>query len=196
MGESGMSEVGFRRAWTAVVLKQAPMIAPARRYTYPRVVAGEEDAMARGALELMVRVEDGGEFLATCALGFRGAEMPTGMWGCPAARERGAGAGGYAYVIDTARPEVSTHVGLRPVVELREVVGSGLLVFAGFHTVAAWGRGAMAWETGRLSWEGVRMGAVEGDVLHGFGWDVRTDRELPFTVDLRTGEHAGGGFLR
>ncbi len=191
-----MGEGGFRRAWTAKVLERAPLIAPARRYTYPREVAGEEDAMARGALELMVRAEGAGEFLATCALGFRSAEMPTGVWGCPRAEEMCAVAGGYAYVIDTRRPEVSVHVGLRPVVEVREAVEVGLLLFAGFHTVAAWGVDGLLWETGRLSWEGVRLHAVEGAVLRGWGWDVRTDKEIAFAVDLRTGEHEGGGFAR
>ena len=172
------------------------MIAPARRWTYPREVAGEEDALARGALELLVRVDGDGSFLATCALGFRSPEMPTGVWGCPRAEEMCAVAGGYAYVIDTTRPEVSTHVGLRPVVELRELPEVGLLVLAGFHSVAAWGAEGLAWESGRLSWEGVRLGPVEGGSLGGFGWDVMSDREVAFTVDLRTGAHEGGGFRR
>ncbi len=191
-----MSEGGFRRGWTVEVLGRAPLIAPARRYTYPHKVAGEEDAMARGALELLVRAVGGGTFLATCALGFRSAEMPTGVWGCPRAEEMCAVAGGYAYVIDTGRPEVSTLVELRPVVEVREVVDEGLLLFAGFHTVAAWGVDGKAWETGRMSWEGVRLGVVEHGVLHGWGWDVRTDKEVAFRVDLRTGRHEGGGFVR
>jgi len=72
----------------------------------------------------------------------------------------------------------------------------GLLVMAGFHTLAAWGRDGMAWETGRLSWEGLRLGEVEGGVMHGWGWEMRTDKELPFTVDLRTGAHEGGGYVR
>ncbi len=191
-----MSASGFERRWGAEVLERAPLIAPARRYTYPRVVAGEEDAMARGALELLVRVDGAGTFLATCALGFRSPEMPTGVWGCPRAEEMCAVAGGYAYVIDTRRPEASTHVEMRPVVAVRELVELGLLLFAGFHTVAAWAADGMAWESGRLSWEGLRLGEVEGEALHGWGWDVRTDRELPFTVDLRTGRHEGGGFVR
>lgn len=190
-----MLEAGFRRAWRAEVLERAPLIAPARRFTYPQVVVGEEDAMARGALELLVRADGGaGEFLAMCALGFRGAEVPTGLWGCPRAEEMCAVAGGYAYVIDTVRPEVSTHVKLRPVVWVREVVEAGVLVFAGFHTVAAWGLNGLAWETRRLSWEGLRLGEVEGTVLHGWGWDVMSDKEVAFTVDLRTGEHEGGAF--
>ncbi len=191
-----IAETSFRRGWSATVLERAPLIAPARRYTYPREVAGEEDAMARGALELLVRPEGGGEFLATCALGFKSPEMPTGVWGCPAVGQMCAVAGGYAYVIETRRPEVSTLVELRPVVAVRELVEQRLLLFAGFHTLAAWGEGGRVWESGRLSWEGIRLGEVEGRVLHGFGWDMRTDREVAFQVDLRTGEHQGGGFTR
>ena len=185
---------GFRRAWQVEVLERAPMIAPARRFTYPRRVVGEEEAMARGALELLVQAEGGGSFLATCALGFQGAQVPTGVWGCPRAEEMCAVAGGYAYVIDTGRPEVSTMVELRPVVEVLEVVEAGVLVLAGFHTVAAWGVEGMAWETGRLSWEGLRLGGVAGGVLEGWGWDVMSDREAPFRVDLRTGATEGGAF--
>ena len=191
-----LAEVGFERSWSATVLERSPLIVPARRYTFPREVAGEEDAMARGALHLIVRPEIGGDFLATCALGFKHPDMPTGVWGCPVAREMCAVAGGYAYIIDTTRPESMTHLSLRPVVALRELEEQKLLLFAGFHTVAAWGLVGMAWESGRLSWEGLRLGSVIGDVLHGFGWDVTTDRELPFTLDLRTGQHQGGGFLR
>lgn len=191
-----MTEAGFDRTWTATVLERPPLITPARRYTFPREVAGEEDAMARGALHLTVRPRDGADFLATCALGFNDPNMPTGVWGCPLAREMCAVAGGYAYIIDTSRPETSTHLPLRPAVNLRSLVEHKLLLFAGFHTVAAWGLNGMAWESGRLSWEGLRLGPVVGDVLHGFGWDVTTDRELPFTLDLRTGQHEGGGFLR
>ncbi len=191
-----MTEAGFERGWTAKVLERAPMIAPARRYTYPMEVAGEEDAMARGALELLVRPATGGEFLATCALGFESAAMPTGIWGCPRAEQMCAVAGGYAYVIETTRPEVSVHVGLRPVVGVRELVDVGLLLFVGFHRLAAWGADGQVWESERLSWEGVRVGVEEGEVLHGWGWDVRSDRELPFQLDLRTGRHEGGGFLR
>ena len=44
-------------------------------------------------------------FLATCALGFRDAAVPTGIWSCPAAEELCAVSGGYAYILDTSAPE-------------------------------------------------------------------------------------------
>ena len=41
---------------------------------------------------------------------------------------------------------------------------------------------------------GVRPDANGADALHGFGWNMTTDKEVEFTVDLRTGAHTGGGF--
>ena len=211
---------GFRRTWEVEVLRAQPLIAPARRYTYPREVIGEEEAMARGAMELMVRPGargaggsgaiggsegtgagrgaggGGGAFLATCSLGFKDPGMPTGVWSCPRAEEMCAVAGGYAYVVDTTAPERVVQVPLRPVTAVRVLEAEGLLVFAGFTSLVGWGAEGLRWETGRLSWEGVTLGAVVDGRLTGTGWEMVSDRELAFAVDLGTGRHEGGGYLR
>ena len=184
----------FPQEWQAEVLGGPPLIAPARQFTYPRQVAGEEDALARGALLVMVHPARGGAFLATCALGFSNAAMPSGIWACPNPREMCAVAGGYCYVVDTGAPERATHVALKPVAKVVVLAEQGLLVFVGFHAMVAWGVDGMAWQTGRLSWEGIRVSGVEEGALLGFGWDMRTDREVGFSVDLKTGAHTGGGF--
>jgi hypothetical protein len=184
----------FDQSWSAEILKAPPLIAPVRQFIYPQQIAGEEDALARGALQLLVRPAGGGGFLATCALGFTDPTMPTGVFACPAPEELCAVAGGYAYVIDTAQPERSTHVVLKPVVEVRSLVAQGLLLFVGFQSMTAWGRNGLAWESARLSWEGVRIISIVDDVLHGVGWNLLIDREVEFSLDLLTGLHKGGGF--
>jgi hypothetical protein len=65
----------------------------------------------------------------------------------------------------------------------------GLLLFVGHYSLLAWGADGNAWQTARLSWEGVEITRIDGDLLHGMGWDLRTDREVPFTVNLRSGAH-------
>ena len=186
----------FPQIWRVEILKTPPLIAPARQFTYPHQIAGEEDALARGALQLMVRPASGGTFLATCALGFTDPAMPTGVFACPNAVQMCAVAGGYAYVIDTAQPERSTHIPLKPVVEVRLLVEQRLLLFVGFHSVVAWGHDGMVWESARLSWEGIRITSIDGDELHGMGWNLLTDREVSFSIDLLTGQHQGGGFAQ
>jgi len=187
-----MTSLDFPHEWRAEVLAKPPLIAPARQFTYPLQVAGEEDAMARGALQVLVHPAAGGSFLATCALGFKDPAMPTGIFACPNPREICAVAGGYAYVVDTASPECSTHIPLKPVAEVLVLAGQRLIVFVGFHTMVAWGREGLAWQTARLSSEGIRVTGVEAEVLRGFGWNLMTDKEVEFSVDLRTGGHTGG----
>jgi hypothetical protein len=136
----------------------------------------------------------GGTFLATCALGFKDPAMPTDVFACPNPSELCAVAGGYAYVLDTAAPERSTHIPLKPVAEVFPLAAQGLLLFVGFHALVAWGREGLAWQTARLSWEGIRITRAEGNELLGFGWNLMADKEVEFTIDLRTGAHTGGGF--
>jgi len=126
-------------------------------------------------------------FLATCALGFRDPAVPTGIWSAPRPGEICAVSGGYAYLIDTATPERFTMIPFRPVLEVRPVVAQGLLLFVGHHSILAWGAAGEAWQSEKLSSEGVTITNIEGCVLHGLGWDLMTDKETPFALDLRTG---------
>ena len=168
------------------------MIAPVRQFVWPMAIAGEEDAVGRGAVRVMVRPRVGGTFLLTCALGFRDPAMPTGVWGCPGEDWICVVAGGYGYLASTLEPEKVTLLGMKPVVEVWEA--EGLLVFVGFQTLLGFGSEGVVWETGRLSWEGLRVVSVGGGECVGFGWDMRTDREVEFRVDLGSGGHVGGGW--
>ena len=184
----------FPATWSAEILSAPPLIAPARQFTWPQRVAGEEDALARGALLLQVKPATGGSFLATCALGFRAPSALSGVWSCPRPDDILAVAGGYAYLADTLAPDHPLHIPLRPVAQILPAPDANLLLLGGFHTIAAIGANGLLWETARLTWEGLTLNGIRDGQLHGLGWDMRTDRELPFTVDLATGQHTGGAF--
>lgn len=177
-------DLSFSHSWQAQILRERPLILPSRHYIYPR----QAEEVERGALEVMIRPAKAEGFLATFALGFADPAAPSGVWSCPAEESLCAVAGGYAYVIDTRHPERFTHIGFRPVLEVRPLPEHALLLFAGHHALLAWGRDGQAWESPRLSSEGLRLDDVRGNQLLGFGWDLLTDREVPFTLDLRTGE--------
>lgn len=185
----------FPHGWSVEVLVRPPLIAPVRQYTYPMQIAGEEDALARGALLLLVRPAPGqAPFLATCALGFRNPTMPTGVYSTPKPTGLCAVAGGYAYLINCEEPTSSIQVGLKPVTAVLPLPEHNLLLFSGFHAIHAYGPDGLAWTTGRLSWDGIRLGGVVDGRLEGTGWNMLTDREVPFFVELATGTHVGGGF--
>lgn len=182
----------FAHDWQADVLSAHPLILPSRNFVYPAQV----EEVERGAMELLIKPPDGAQpFLATCALGFAGPEVPTGVWACPHPAWICVSAGGYAYLIDTRDPQRWEQVEYRPVTEIVSLPQQQLLLFAGFHALLAWGREGKAWQTGRLSWDGVRITEIRGNTLYGLGWEMKTDQERAFEVDLGTGEHRGGGFI-
>jgi hypothetical protein len=95
--------------------------------------------------------------------------------------------GGYAYLIDTTAPESFTMIPYRPVLSVRAAPDHNLLLFVGHHSILAWGVAGRAWESGKLSDEGVTITKLDGEVLHGLGWEMMSDKETPFAVHLRTG---------
>jgi hypothetical protein len=178
-------DLSFPHSWQAEILPSRPLILPPLHFVYPR--AAEE--IERGALEVLVRrnADEVQPFLATCALGFRDPAVPTGIWSAPSPEEVCAVSGGYAYLIDTTAPKRFTMIPYRPVLEVRPVAAAGLLLFVGHRSILAWGRDGQAWESERLSDEGVTISRVENEVLFGLGWEMTSDKETHFALDLVTG---------
>lgn len=175
----------FPCTWKAEILSARPAILPALHFVYPR----EVEEVERGALEVLVRTDKSGTspFLATCALGFRDPVVPTGVWSAPNPLEMCAVAGGYAYIIDTAAPDRFTMLPHRPVLAVHPVADQGLLLFVGHRSILAWGRSGKAWESPKLSDEGVTISGIDRGRLCGLGWNLTSDKETPFTLDLQSG---------
>jgi hypothetical protein len=182
-------ELTFPHEWQATVLDRRPLITPPRRFVYPRQV----EEIERGALEVMIRppatAADRSEFLATFALGFADPAVPTGVWSCPNPDWLCALAGGYAYLLNAADPAQWEQVEYRPVLAVTPLRQQRLLLFSGHQSLLAYGPGGKLWQTARLSWEGFKTLKVEDDTLTGLGWDLMTDQEFEFQVNLHTGEH-------
>jgi hypothetical protein len=194
--EARFFDGSFPHRWQAEILPNRPLILPARHYTYPR----DAEEVERGALEVLIRpVPDlnaesnpnrspsAQEFLATCALGFRDPVVPTGLWSTPNPNEICAISGGYAYIIDTQSPERFTLIHYRPILEIRPLLAQELLLFVSHHSILAWGRKGCVWESKRLSSEGITITSIDDSALRGLGWDMLTDKEIDFALDVHTG---------
>ena len=183
-----LTNLTFPHHWQARILPARPLILPPHHFVYPR----EAEEIERGALELMIRPNPNAqEFLPTCALGFQDPIVPTGLWSCPNPNEICAVSGGYAYLIDTIAPEQFTMLPYRPVLAVHPVHEINLLLFVGHHAILAWGADGLAWESEKLSSEGVTILAIDGPTLRGRGWDLMTDKESDFALDLSTGRLIG-----
>lgn len=178
-------------SWKAEILAARPLILPKRNFVYPR----QAEEVEQGALEILVDPlrPEVQPFLATCALGFRDPSVPTGIWSAPHPDWLCAVAGGYAYLIDTTAPEDFTMIPYRPAMQILPAHTEGqsdarCLLFVGHHSILAWGEDGQMWESNRLSDEGVTISQVHSGVLHGMGWQMRSDKEYAFRLDLCTGQ--------
>jgi len=177
----------FPHDWQVTVLERRPLIAPASHFVYPAQV----EEVERGALELLIRPRNSSAeaFLTTFALGFADPAVPTGVWACPNPAQLCAVAGGYAYLINTTNPAQWEQVEYRPVLQVTPLAQHKLLLFAGHHSLIAYGPAGKAWQTKKLSWEGIKILQITDQILTGLGWDLMTDREFEFQVNLQSGEH-------
>lgn len=126
------------------------------------------------------------------ALGFDSPQVANGVYACPDPEFLCAVAGGYAYLVSAANPRIWTQIEQRPVVQVRPVPKLKMLLFAGFTSITALGESGQVWTTERLSWEGISITGIQDTTLHGTGWDLMADQEVPFEVDLLTGKSKGG----
>ena len=168
------------------MLLARPAILPARHFVYP----ASADEVERGALEVLVRPagQNAQPFLATCALGFNDPAVPTGLWSAPNPVEICAVSGGYAYLIDTTAPENFTMIALPSCASgARRHGGQAAALCRASVGDLAWGAGGQVWESKKLSDEGFIVTAVERGLLRGRGWDLLSDEETPFAIDLATG---------
>jgi hypothetical protein len=70
---------------------------------------------------------------------------------------------------------------------VRSLPAQNLLLFVGHHAILARGPQGEAWHSAKLSDEGVTITLIENGVLHGMGWQMMTDSEHPFALNLATG---------
>lgn len=179
----------FPHRYEARILDGPPPVHPLEKLYHFPVELEEGD---RAGSYVRIVPAKGPAWSGFFALGFSSEQVVSAICACPDPDSVCVVAGGYAYVVNVTDPTQWLHVEQRPVVDLRVAPGPGLILFAGFTSITAVGKTGIAWQTERLSWEGLRITRIEDENLHGFGWDVMSDKEVAFEVDLQSGRHVGG----
>jgi hypothetical protein len=99
---------------------------------------------------------------------------------------------GAGYIVSTSQPDIWEEVALAPIIDVRRVQAAGVVVFATYTEILAYGAEGVTWRTRRLSWDGLKIVSVDAKVLVGEYWDVRSEAMQHFQVDLVSGESSGG----
>ncbi|HLJ28649.1 MAG TPA: hypothetical protein VKY85_18215 [Candidatus Angelobacter sp.] len=180
----------FPHNYEVKVLESYSLVNPAEKlHQFP----AQLEAQDRNGVYLRVTSQTGPTWIGFFGLGFDSPQVASGVYSCPDSNSLCAVVGGYAYVVDVRDPQSWMQIEQRPVVEVKPVPELKLLLFVGFTSIAGLGESGQPWTTERLSWEGLSITGIQGTTLHGLGWDVIADKEVPFEVDLRAGNSKGGG---
>jgi hypothetical protein len=160
------------------------------QFFFPPEITSEIENVAHVA----VRVTPKGTtpWTGVFACGFDSNKVASGLYSHPDPDRLCVVAGGYGYITIVRDPELYERVIAQPVVSVHPAREAGLLLFADFTNISAYGPEGVVWRTERLTWEGLRITDVSATSVRGYGWDMPKDREVEFTVDLRTGQHVGG----
>lgn len=151
-----------------------------------------EGRMGQDLLDVHILPDIHMPWLGTFALGERMPNAINGMFSCPDPRTLCVVASGEGYLVRTDAPQIWEEIPATPVLDARPIQANGLLIFADFVQIVAYGPNGLAWVTPRLSWDGLKINEITPDTIYGTGWDAPIDAEVQFTVDLATGRCSGG----
>ncbi|WP_223640683.1 hypothetical protein [Corallococcus sp. EGB] len=169
------------------VLDEGPGTQTSPRHFFPGNTAGGQDGLLAH-----VTPAGGASWLGMFAFGnVKGAgisrvlAMPDPQRLCVVSR--GAG-----YLVPVRDPSAWEAVQALPVTDVRAVPSAGIVVFADFTELVAYGAEGLRWRTKRLSWDGMKIIQVTERSIIGEYWDMREEAMQTFEVDLATGAQKGG----
>lgn len=129
----------------------------------------------------------GKAWLGCFAFGHRRDTGLTRVMSCPNAAEICVIASGAGYIANAVEPSVWSSVRAVPICDVRISQSKGLLIFADFTKLVAYGRDGLKWVSGRVSSDGIQILEVGEDAISVKGWDAATDERVTVRVGLDDG---------
>jgi hypothetical protein len=116
----------------------------------------------------------------------------SGLFATPSPTTLCVVAGGQGYWVPVLTPTDFLEIRCNPVKSVFAVPGRNIVVFASYTELTAYGPSGILWLADRLSWDGLTITEVTTRHVRGLGWDSPANCEVPFVVDVDTGEFEGG----
>ncbi|MFQ6311466.1 hypothetical protein [Lysobacter capsici] len=160
----------------------------AKRLFYP----GAVETGGQDGLTVRVDPNNGDPWTGVFAPGKLGANCITGIFSAPNPLEICVVSSGQAYLIDVISPRRYSVLPVIPVTAVRSSEKHKILIFSDHTQLLAIDASGVAWQTERLSWDSFRITSIDDDVIRGVFWDIQSESEQGFEVDLATGAHVGG----
>jgi len=176
----------FTHAYEIELLDEFPT--NERRFYYP----GAESTGGKDGLVVHVEPSIGRDWIGVFAFGDQSHELLSGVFSTPSANVLCVVSGGSGYLVHSDKPEWWSEAPLFPITRVIELTEAGLMIFADFTSLCAWGTNGVVWRSQRLAWDDLTITSFENNMLLGYGFDPILAANVPFAVDALTGDHTGG----
>lgn len=146
----------------------------------------------RDGILIEVRPVQGPVWLGTFAFGQVTPKGFSGIFTTPNPERLCVVSCGEGYLVSAKTPKEWETIGSMPIIDVRPVLAQGIIVFANYTELVAYGSSGLKWRTKRLTWDSLKITEVTDDFIKGEFWDIRSEANANFVVDLATGNHKGG----
>ena len=116
----------------------------------------------------------------------------TMVMSCPNPNELCVVSSGAGYIVRTDDPNSWRAIACTPVVKVKPLVVRGLLVFADFTKLAAFGQEGLKWESPRLSSDGIDITNTSDTRISVLGWSAAKQASYTSVIDVETGTIVSG----
>lgn len=99
---------------------------------------------------------------------------------------------GDGYIVRESVPGEFQKVRAVPVRSVHVVESQGLVILADDTSLVAYGQAGLVWKTDRIAWHELRVENVCDLEIECMTFDIRSDEDIRFTVDVETGVCHGG----
>jgi hypothetical protein len=185
---SALTDFSFFRRYGCEIVDELPARGAPTHYYYPggTMVGGRDGVVVR------IVPERGMTWFGTFAFGKFGEQGLTKVVSMPDPERVCVVSRGAGYIVSVRDARSWEVVRAIPVVDVRSVPGAGLVLFANFTELVAYGVGGVRWRTKRLAWDGLTLTEVTDEKVVGEYWDIRSQATQTFEIDLATGASRGG----
>ena len=178
----------FPKAYECEELTELPQPALLPHYYYPGATVGN----GRDGLLVEVRPEGKQSWNGTFAFSQIVPKGTSGIFSTPDPKRVCIAAKGAGYLVSAMEPTSWELVRATPLIDVRPVGVRGIIVFASFTNLVAYGATGIIWRTKRLAWSNLKITEVTDEIIKGVFWDIRSEANAEFVVDLATGTNIGG----
>tara|TARA_R110002020_G_scaffold466285_2_gene688736 strand:- start:1825 stop:2379 length:555 start_codon:yes stop_codon:yes gene_type:complete len=141
---------------------------------------------------VQINPEHGETWIGIFAFGNVSKNGALGVYTTPHSNKLCVVANGAGYIVSSDNPEKWEEIKSIPIIDARISKAQNLLIFADYTGLIAYNDNGVKWKTRRLAWDNLKIIELSDDYIKGEYFDIRSDRDEFFEVNLVSGISKGG----